>query len=154
MASGSIDFVALHYAMAALGNENSDSGEQTGHASQWYVSLEAAGTPYPGAVNGDLILYENGDVYKVENDIPVDTNINIGNDTATNPYAYALSIGFQGTKDEFDMRFLGALRCGSTNTILDGGKTTQKMPNVIVSGGNTDSNNADLLVDGSTSHKL
>ena len=44
-----------------------------------------------------------------------------GSGTGMNPYEYAKSIGYTGTKEEFDQAYLLALSGGSIENILDGG---------------------------------
>lgn len=127
-------------------------GLQGKAGSQWYISDLEKGSPVEGAVDGDLILYTSGDIYKVINGIPVDQNLNIGGKqeptTPSNPYEYAVSIGFIGTKDEFDIRFLAALGGGATNTSFDGGSTESGTEQVILDGGIANSSIAEIGIDG------
>ena len=44
-----------------------------------------------------------------------------GSGAGMNPYEYAKSIGYTGTKEEFDKAYLLALSGGSIENILDGG---------------------------------
>lgn len=44
---------------------------------QWYISENPPGTSVSNSKDGDLILYSNGDIYKVQDGNPVNQNINI-----------------------------------------------------------------------------
>lgn len=44
---------------------------------QWYISSSNPGEIVKEAVDGDLILYFNGDIYQVDKGIPIYKNINI-----------------------------------------------------------------------------
>lgn len=44
-----------------------------------------------------------------------------GSGSSMDPYEYAKSIGYEGTKEEFDKAYLLALSGGSIENILDGG---------------------------------
>ena len=44
-----------------------------------------------------------------------------GSGSSMDPYEYAKSIGYTGTKEEFDQSYLLALSGGSIENVLDGG---------------------------------
>lgn len=44
-----------------------------------------------------------------------------GSDSGKDPYEYAKSIGYTGTKEEFDKAYLLALSGGNIENLLDGG---------------------------------
>lgn len=125
--------------------------------SQWYISDLEKGSPVEGAVNGDMILYTSGDIYKVVDGVPVDQGLNIGQKeepkTPSNPYEYAVSVGFIGTKDEFDIRFLAALSGGPTNTALNSGVANSATEQFILDGGIADSDDALFGIDGNMYHQ-
>ena len=75
-----------------------------------------------GAVDGDLILYTTGEVYKVIDGKAVDQGLTIGG-TNNSPYDYAVKAGFKGSEAKFQELWLASLNSGFTNTILDGGKS-------------------------------
>lgn len=54
-----------------------------------------------------------------------------GGGQTQSPYEYALSIGYTGTKEEFDKAFLDAL---TPYTGIDGGKLDQTLPNTLDGG--------------------
>lgn len=93
-----------------------------GQASQWYISDTIPGTLVEGAVDGDLILYTSGEVYKVINGVAVDQKITLGG-ASSSPYDYAVKAGFKGSETKFQELWLASLNSGFTNTILDGGKS-------------------------------
>lgn len=118
-----------------------------GKSSQWYISENEPRTTVEGSVNGDLILYTTGDVYKVINGIPVDQHLNIGGQ-GSNPYTYAVKAGFKGSEERFQELWLASLNSGYTNSILDGGISDFSEQNVQNDGGEADSKTAHLRVDG------
>lgn len=93
-----------------------------GQASQWYISDAIPGTMVEGAVDGDIILYTTGEVYKVINGKAVDQGLILGG-TGTSPYDYAVKAGFKGSEAKFQELWLASLNSGFTNTVLDGGAT-------------------------------
>lgn len=93
-----------------------------GQGSQWYISDAIPGTLVEGAVDGDLILYTTGEVYKIIDGKAVDQGLTIGG-TNNSPYDYAVKAGFKGSEAKFQELWLASLNSGFTNTILDGGKS-------------------------------
>lgn len=128
-------------------------GKDGKDGSQWLTSDAEPGTPIEGAVDGDMILYDSGAVYKVVDGTPKDTGIDLILDTpsgGTDPYHYALSIGFVGTKTEFDIRFLAALKDVATDTITSGGEadTPEGTEGVVIDGGIGDKKNYEIVMSG------
>lgn len=127
------------------------TGSEGKPGSQWFTSDAEPGTAIEGAVDGDMILYKEGEVYKVVDGAPADTGIDLipPGGTGMNPYEYALSIGFVGTKTEFDMRFLASLKDVATDTITSGGTADSSTePDVIVDGGIGGKKNYEMIMSG------
>ena len=96
-----------------------------GQAAQWYISDATPGTLVEGAVDGDLILYTTGEVYKVIDGKAVDQGIVLGG--TSSPYSYAVKMGFKGSEAKFQELWLASLNSGFTNTILDAGETDSQV---------------------------
>lgn len=118
-----------------------------GKSSQWYISENEPRTAVEGSVDGDLILYTTGDVYKVINGIPVDQHLNLGGQ-GSSPYVYAVKAGFKGSEEKFQELWLASLNSGYTNSILDGGESDSSNFKVQNDGGESDSKIYHLTVDG------
>ncbi|GEM_PF-5788375 len=118
-----------------------------GQASQWYISDAIPGTLVEGAVDGDLILYTTGGVYKVIDGKPVDQKLTIGG-TNNSPYDYAVKAGFKGSEAKFQELWLASLNSGFTNTVLDGGETDSQNHTVQNDAGLSNTTKYDILVSG------
>lgn len=118
-----------------------------GQASQWYISDTIPGTLVEGAVDGDLILYTSGEVYKVINGVAVDQKITLGG-ASSSPYDYAVKAGFKGSETKFQELWLASLNSGFTNTILDGGKSDSQVHTVQNDAGLSSTTKYDILVSG------
>ncbi len=119
-----------------------------GKSSQWYISDGEPRSAVEGSVDGDLILYTTGDVYKVINGAPVDQHLSLGGGQNNNPYTYAVKAGFKGSEEKFQELWLASLNSGYTNSILDGGESDFSGQNVQNDGGEGDSKTHHLRVDG------
>lgn len=118
-----------------------------GQGSQWYISDAIPGTLVEGAVDGDLILYTTGEVYKVVDGKAVDQGLTIGG-TNNSPYDYAVKAGFKGSEAKFQELWLASLNSGFTNTILDGGKSDSQVHTVQNDAGLSSTTKYDILVSG------
>lgn len=118
-----------------------------GQASQWYISDAIPGTLVEGAVDGDLILYTTGEVYKVIDGKAVDQGIIIGG-TNSSPYNYAVKAGFKGSEAKFQELWLASLNSGFTNTVLDGGEIDSQVHTVQNDAGLSSTTKYDILVSG------
>lgn len=118
-----------------------------GQASQWYISDTTPGTLVEGAVDGDLILYTSGEVYKVINGVAVDQKITLGG-ASSSPYDYAVKAGFKGSEAKFQELWLYSLNSGFTNTVLDGGEADSQRHEVQNDAGTSATNRYDILISG------
>lgn len=118
-----------------------------GQASQWYISDTTPGTMVEGAVDGDIILYTTGEVYKVIDGQAVDQGMVIGG-TGSSPYAYAVKAGFKGSEAKFQELWLASLNSGFTNMVLDGGETDSQNHTVQNDAGSSTTSKYDIWVSG------
>lgn len=119
-----------------------------GKSSQWYISDGKPRSAVEGSIDGDLILYTTGDVYKVINGVPVDQHLSLNVGQSDGPYTYAVKAGFKGSEEKFQELWLASLNSGYTNSILDGGESDFSEFNVQNDGGEGDSKTHHLRVDG------
>lgn len=119
-----------------------------GKSSQWYISDGKPRSAVEGSIDGDLILYTTGDVYKVINGVPVDQHLSLNVGQSDGPYTYAVKAGFKGSEEKFQELWLASLNSGYTNSILDGGVSDFSEFNVQNDGGEGDSKTYHLRVDG------